>query len=185
MKLLTRAVIGAALLSIPLYCGTISISPVAANARVGDTVSFDVNISSITDLYAWQFDLGFDPTVLAAQSITEGPFLASGGSTFFLPGSIDNVAGSISFNADSLETAISGVNGSGELAVVTYSVIGIGTSPISLLNVQLLDSTLSPISVAVSSASLTTSVPETNSGILLPLSALFLLVVGKRRSRLC
>jgi adhesin HecA-like repeat protein len=53
--------------------------------------------------------------VLSATGITEGSFLPSGGSTFLIPGMIDNNAGIIAFNADTLLSAISGVSGSGTL----------------------------------------------------------------------
>jgi hypothetical protein len=47
----------------------------------------DVNISGVTDLYDFQFDLSFNPAVIQATSVLEGKFLLSGGgTTFFLPG---------------------------------------------------------------------------------------------------
>ncbi|HEY6185539.1 MAG TPA: cohesin domain-containing protein, partial [Terriglobales bacterium] len=84
--------------SIPL----LSISPASSSITAGSAITLDVNISNVTDLYGFQFDLSFAPGILAANSVTEGAFLASGGSTFFLPGPIDNATGTISFTANSL-----------------------------------------------------------------------------------
>ena len=110
------------------------------------TFSLDIAVTGISDLYAFQFDLGFDPTILAVTSKSEGSFLPSGGATFFIPGTIDNVGGTVSNTADTLLTAIAGVSGSGTLAVIDFQVLGPGTSPINLFNAQLLDSNLNGLS---------------------------------------
>src|ERR1019366_6371228 len=67
----------------------ISVQPSSQTVNVGDGFSLDVGVD-ITDLYAFQFDLSFNPAVLSATSITEGLFLPTGGSTFFISGDIDN-----------------------------------------------------------------------------------------------
>ncbi|HEV3199328.1 MAG TPA: cohesin domain-containing protein, partial [Bryobacteraceae bacterium] len=69
--------------------GTLSVDA-PSSAAVGDIFTVNVNIAGITDLYGFQFDLSFDPAILAAASSTEGPFLPTGGATFFIPGTIDN-----------------------------------------------------------------------------------------------
>ena len=48
----------------------------------------------------WQFDLGFDSTLLMATSVSEGPFMWSLGATSFVPGVIDNTTGVISLVSD-------------------------------------------------------------------------------------
>jgi hypothetical protein len=123
----------------------ISVNPSGSAVNVGDSVSVDIVINGAVDLYAFQFDVGFDPSVLSATSIVEGALLPSGGATIYLPGTISNASGTISFTADILETAVSGVTGSGTLARVSFQAIGAGSSPVNVLNVMLLDSTLSGI----------------------------------------
>ena len=103
------------------------------------TFSLDIAVTGVSDLYAFQFDLGFDPTILAVTSETKGSFLPSGGATVFIPGTIDNVGGAVSNTADTLLTAIAGVSGSGTLAVIDFQVLGPGTSAINLFNAQLLE----------------------------------------------
>lgn len=131
----------------------LSISPPSQTANVGGGFSLDVIISNVTDLFAYQFDVAFDPSVLAVQSITEGAFLSGGGSTFFIPGSIDNVAGLISFTANTLIGPITGVNGGGVLAQLNFSAVGAGISSVDLSGVILLDSSLLDISAGVSAGS--------------------------------
>jgi general secretion pathway protein D len=59
----------------------LSIEPPSQGVRPGQNVSLDVHITGVTDLYAFQFDLAFNPAVLSAVRITEGlPTCAHGGS---------------------------------------------------------------------------------------------------------
>ena len=146
---------------VSLHAGTI-VSVGSANTTVGSTVNIPVDILGVADLYAFQFDLSYDPSVLEGTLITEGDFLPSGGPTFFIPGTIDNVAGAITFNADTLIGSTSGVSGTGTSLVVQFQLISPGTSPLTLSNVILLDSTLTDISFTTQSGQVSTAsaVPE-------------------------
>jgi len=124
----------------------ISIDPTTQAISTGSVVTVDVAISNVSDLYGYQFDLAFNPTVLQAVSSTEGPFLATGGSTFFIPGTNDNLGGTVFATANTLLTAIAGVNGSGELAVFTFDAIVAGTSTFAIQNETLLNSSVNVIS---------------------------------------
>jgi general secretion pathway protein D len=139
-------------------------------------------VSSVSDLTAFQFDISFDPAVLAAAGIAEGAFLSSGGTTFFSPGDIDNTAGLISFTAGTLLGPGAGVNGSGTLASLNFDAIALGTSPIALSNVILIDSTLAEIPSAVSGGSVrVTVIPEP--GPALPVMAGIITALGLARFR--
>jgi general secretion pathway protein D len=158
---------------------TLSLQPSTTTPLVGSSFDVTVNISSVTDLFAFQFDILFDPTILSATAITEGSFLPSGGTTFFIPGTIDNTAGTIVLTADSL-IALAGVSGDGDLATFTFSALAKGTSALSLANVELLDSELLNIEFASSGTSVSpgqvSTVPEANSAILLSLGVLAMFV---------
>src|SRR4029077_14819083 len=100
---------------------TLSINPASSTVSAGSNVVLDVNIANVTDLFAFQFDLSFAPGTVSAASIAEGAFLAAGGTTAFIPGTIDNVGGNIAATADTLIGPGPGVNGSGTLAVLTLT----------------------------------------------------------------
>jgi len=136
----------------------LNISPPSPTVAPGSTFTVDVDITGVTDLYGYQFDLSFNPSVLAAVSSSEGSFLSSGGATFFIPGTNDNVGGTVSATANTLLTAISGVNGSGTLAIFTFTALKAGTSAISIQNETLLDSNLNVISDTTSGGTVTVSV---------------------------
>jgi Cohesin domain len=121
----------------------------------GESFAADLNISGVTDLYGFQLDLSFDPTLLQATDVLEGSFLPSGGDTFFIPGTIDNNAGSVAFNADTLLSAISGVNGGGTLLQFDFIATGVGTSFLNSGNVLLLDSSGNEIARSITNGSVT------------------------------
>jgi hypothetical protein len=83
---------------------------------------------------------------LQGVSIAEGSFLAGFGTTVFIPGTIDNTLGSVSFTAGSLLGAIPGASGNGTLATIQFIALVQGQSSVNLANVVVLDSTLSTIS---------------------------------------
>ena len=123
----------------------VSIQPPNSSPLVGTNFSVDVAISGVTDLFGWQFALMFDPTIINAVDIVEGPFLQSGGSTLFLKGAIDNTLGKIGTSAALLLGPIPGVAGSGILASIELKAPTTGLSPLTLTNVILADSNANPI----------------------------------------
>lgn len=135
------------------------IDPSPRTVNQGDTFSFDIFIQDAIDLYGFQFDLTFDPTLFSAISVAEGAFLDAAGTGLFLPGDIDNLIGTVSFVANSLLGPTSGVTGSGVLATMNFTALGVGTSPFSFANVLLLDSTLTESLYTTVSGSVTADVP--------------------------
>ena len=182
--MVSRAWIVFALCVGPIWGGTIEVAPTVLTVSNGQVFSLDVNVDSVIDLYAYQFDLNFDASVLQAVSETEGSFLSSGGSTFFIPGVIDNTNGYFSGTADSLEAAIPGVSGSGTLVEFTFQAIGSGSTPIDITNVYLLDSNLSGIDAGVTNGDVlvepTVPTPEPSYGPLLLVLGAVALVFGRR-----
>jgi hypothetical protein len=144
----------------PAVCAatTIQITPTPKTVTVGDTFTLDVDVTGATDLYAFQFGLTFNPSVLQLLSDTEGAFLPGGGTTVNqalsqfpdLGGTIDNVAGSLTFAGDSLLGAVPGVTGNGTLGVLQFSALAPGTSALSFITDSsgVIVATLSPTNLA-------------------------------------
>ena len=147
-----------------------------------------VDVSNVLDLYAFQFNIQFQPGLLSATSVTEGGFLSTGGSTIFIPGMIDNSAGFVRFTADTLVGSVLGVNGTGTLATINFSAISPGTSSVTIFSPTLLDSQLLPIfadSVSGSSVSIeTAAVPEPDNQVLILLALGTILVCPLLRAGL-
>jgi general secretion pathway protein D len=161
---------------------TIRIEPVSSVTAVGGTVDLTVQVTDVTDLYAFQFDLAFDPAVLSATLITEGAFLAGGGGTVFIPGTIDNALGTISFTAGTLLGPGPGVNGSGPLVGIQFEALSVGMSVLNLSNVVLLDSTSGDIAAGIENGSVGVVVPEPGSGWLISFPFVIGLLARRRRS---
>jgi hypothetical protein len=166
--------------------GTVSAAAIGISAvttiTTGGTFSIDVVVGSIVDLYAYQFDVTFNPAILSATGIAAGPFLSGG--TGFIPGIIDNLAGTVQFTADTLFGPVSGISGSGTLATFQFSALAVGSSPIVLSNLVFLDSNLRDITIdAMSNGMVTvTAVPEPRYTFLTAL--LMCSAVALRRNRL-
>jgi general secretion pathway protein D len=174
--------------TVPAWSTDPSISVVPSSSSVSLATSFavDVLISGASDLYGFQFDLTFNPNVLQASSVTEGSFLSGGGSTFFVPGTIDNAGGNIFATADTLLSPVPGVNGSGTLAIFDFISVGSGNSPLDLANVIALDSTLDTITVSTSGASVSVpavAVPEPGGALILGLGVAAILISRRRKYR--
>jgi general secretion pathway protein D len=155
--------------SLPAQATLISVVPSASTITQGQSFSVDIRVSGVSDLYGFEFDLGFNPSILSATSIIEGAFLALGGPTLWFPGTIDNSGGTISYTADSLQSIVPGVNGDGILASVNFTALATGSSELTISGVTLLDSALADISfdnpqnthiVINSNSGPTPSVPE-------------------------
>jgi Cohesin domain len=106
--------------------------------EVGDVFTIPISIDDAIDLVAWQFDLTFDPTIVRAESMAEGPFLASQGATLFTPPLIiDNSIGLISGAAGFFVDVPPLPSGDGVLANIEFTALAPGVSALSLSSVFL------------------------------------------------
>lgn len=151
--------------------------------NVNDPVSVNVSVSNVTDLFAFEFDLIFDPSVLSAQSVTEGGYFLSNGVSFS-PGTIDNTAGTISFIGDSLSGPGPGASDT-LLVTALFTAIAPGSTQVSPENIILLDSNLSSIAASTSASMVNVSgvpTPEPDSlGLVGGMISVGLLAIRKRR----
>lgn len=123
---------------------TVRIEPVESVVGVGETFTVSVMIDDADDLGGFQFDLLYATSVVTVANVTLGDFLGSTGR----PASpvspiIDNQTGMVSFGGWSLGSD-PGPDGTGELAIVSLTAQGVGSSPLDLQNVMLLDTTAQP-----------------------------------------
>jgi general secretion pathway protein D len=149
--------------ALSVSAATLSLNGPATTVHAGQTFKVDVVISGVTDLAYYQFDVGFNPALISAKSVAEGPFLATAGATLFIPGTIDNSAGSISFIADALVGTGSGASGDGTLVTLSFNALAEGVASLSLLSPEAYNSIPDPIAVTTSGTRveiLASTVPE-------------------------
>lgn len=128
-------------------CGVVQFSPFDPQTPVGSSVTLDLTIHDVFDLYAFQFDLKFNPAVVAANSVTEGDFLPLAGSTIFDGGTIDNTSGTISLIFDTLSSAIAGSSGTGVLATFSFTALAVGDPRLEIVNITALDSSFDDLTL--------------------------------------
>jgi hypothetical protein len=128
----------------PLTTTIFTDSPTVQATEIGQNFTININISNIANLYAWQTGITFNLDVLEFTGFYEGEFLKRGGSTLFLKHwkDVNNTLGIVYFRGCCLLGPVSGVNGSGQLAYVTFRSIGTGVSDFHLTDIVLINSQL-------------------------------------------
>jgi hypothetical protein len=109
----------------------VAVDPAESNVTLGQTFSVNVNITDVTGLLGYDFELSYNTTVLTLVGIQEGPFLKSVGPTFLINLTTEGVI----WLADALYSPsgiISSVNGSGVLATATFKAVAAGESSLDL-----------------------------------------------------
>lgn len=132
----------------PIVPTTLSVVPIGGDLKVGSDVTVGVIARDpyLGDtLVGWQTDVDFS-TNLAFVSQQEGSFFTNLGSTYFLPGSVDQSSGVISAVADALIGNPSGPP-NGDLLDLTFQVTSPGPGFVLLANTILSDNTYTSYAV--------------------------------------
>jgi len=111
----------------------------AESSEPPTTFTIDITVTYIKKPSAYQFELYYNPDVIHGVSVGNGPFLGSrGGNVVVFPGAgFDNTEGTLSlFGATLFPPTSKNPTGSsdrfGPLATVTFEVVGVGYSPLTL-----------------------------------------------------
>jgi hypothetical protein len=120
---LTIALAGAAALLLTRRAVTatprMGCKPGVLTVKTGQTFYFTVAVTDTTDVYAWQFDMSFNPTYLEFISVIPGNHLKSDGAAgyFVQPVSTSNEAQLAAYTRLSKNV---GVDGSGDIAHIYF-----------------------------------------------------------------
>ena len=116
----------------------IFIYPETSEGNVGENFTIEVKVSNVIDLYGYEFHLRWNPTLLDCVEVNEGPFLKSGGSTFFTY-KINSTEGCMVVDCTLLGD-IQGVSGNGTLTTIKFYIKTTGECLLDLYDTILLDS---------------------------------------------
>jgi len=95
----------------------------------GETFTVNITITDATNIFGWQVNVTFDPSVLNVVKATEGTFLKNVNKTAWPTPKIDNDKGFVLASSSFMPPYPSvGASGSGILANITFSVKSGGTS---------------------------------------------------------
>ena len=104
-----------------------------------------LNAANMEDLAGWQTDVVFDPTILKANSITEGTFLKqNSGQTYFNRGTINNTTGRIT-GITAARLTNGGTDGDGVLLAINFTLKKAEDTRVRLRNFKAGDSNGKPI----------------------------------------
>jgi len=119
---------------------TIYIDPTPVTVYVCNNFTVALNISDVTDLYAWEVKLSFNANLLECLGATEGPFLPA--PTIWVPPVINNTEGTVYMACSRMVPP--GQSGSGTLAYIEFHCDGPGQCDLVFLYPEtfLLDSNL-------------------------------------------
>lgn len=110
----------------PVTTTDVSMNVLNQTPQVGDTITVNVEVSNVSDLFSYGFEIDYDPSVLVLQSVLPASFLDESGSvaTSFQSGLQNGLEGTLLVaEARTIDPKI-GVSGSGTLFGVVFDVIG-------------------------------------------------------------
>ena len=137
-------------------------APATGTVGIGNTVTLQVKIDSVTNFAGYQFDLLFNNSLFSSTNIADGTIFTGGGnSDFFIPGTVSG--GTISGTGNSLFGA-SGVNSTnGLLASFSFLAQAPGVGNFSFDLIDLIDSNgnqITPGTPGTAQITVTSATPE-------------------------
>jgi hypothetical protein len=123
----------------------VAVDPLLSIVNLGDTFNVNVNVTDIANFTSWQLNLYYFNSVLNCTNAVEGPFLLTGGTTFFR----QNITNSYNAThgllvAYSTLLGITSVNGGGVILAITFKALSEGSTNLTLANTQLGDEKIPP-----------------------------------------
>ena len=156
----TRLKIGVPLLLLLVVLGiataaaqTVTVS--SPTASVGETFTVDVNVSGVTNLAGFQFDIKYDPSVISFVSVEKGDAISDWAYIFSNPVASDEIR--------IVATAFTGtpLTGSGVIAKLKFTAVAAGSSTLDINDGKLSDTSAKPISASWVDGSVTVTAPTT------------------------
>jgi general secretion pathway protein D len=112
---------------------TLTVVPPISTQAMGSTFTASVVLSNAHDVFSVPMQLQFDPKILQLVNVDAGGLLGGDGQPVALVHR-DEGNGSVTISA-SRPPGVGGVNGEGQVCVMTFKVIGTGDTNISLVKV--------------------------------------------------
>jgi hypothetical protein len=127
----------------------VAVDPPEMDVDPGATFTVTVTIEDAVNLGGYEFELNYDPAVVAVDDVEAGGFLEEAGrDPLPLGPTIDAEAGSLIFGVASMGEG-SGAEGDGDLAVLTLEALEDGTTVLNLRNMRLFDTDSGTLPVRV------------------------------------
>jgi len=122
---------------------TLSINPPEVEILEGNNFRVSINITDVTDLYAWDIWVSFDTSQVNFTGAEEGPFLRKVGATLWVI-TVDYENGQVHMGCSLLGTSEE-ASGDGILAFLNFICLAPGSSTLHLFDTDLYDRDMNPI----------------------------------------
>ena len=125
-------------------CANLSFEPASEEIPLNQSVTVDVHISDVTNLYGTQLEISFDPTkvqVVDADPDTTGVQITPGSCPapdFVVFNIVDNTEGTIIYSSTAISPSLP-CDGNGVVASFTFEGVGEGSSPMTFDSTLLSD----------------------------------------------
>jgi general secretion pathway protein D len=119
--------------AVPMEPVSLAVAPPNSTRTVGSTFTVSVNLANAHDVFAVPLQIQFDPKILQLVDVGAGGLLGGDGQPVALVHR-DEGNGLVSINA-SRPPGVAGVNGQGDVCVLTFKAIGAGDTNIALVKV--------------------------------------------------
>lgn len=117
--------------SIPPGGTQLSFNPLSGMVAIGNVVVVSIDLSSVTNLYGYQFQVNYDASKVSASGSFANLFFDTTSSTFIPPGWYASCASGVcKFAATHLNSALP-LTGSGTLAQIAFTGVNAGLVPLS------------------------------------------------------
>jgi len=123
----------------------VAVDPTTSAVTAGDLFNVTINVTNIASFTSWQFRLYYLKSVLNCSAVTEGPFLKTGGGTFFgknITNNYNSTHGWVLAYCTLL--GMTSVSGSGVIATVTFRAMRGGSTSLHLADIKLGDEKIPP-----------------------------------------
>jgi len=123
---------------------TLSVNPpsiINATKVKGTTFTISINVAGVIDLFGFEFKLKYKTSVLNATSVTDGGFFGPVIDDDYIEwvNEINDTIGYVWYGASQALYEVDGVNGSGTLATISFTVNSLGGSCLYLCDTKLSD----------------------------------------------
>ncbi len=124
---------------------SVFVSPETSRVAVGESLTVAVTVGAVANLHGAHLVVTFDNAIICVDSVTQGPLMEGSGLPVFF--SINPLPGptTSSMVVDEAMLGLGSVSGSGVLFRMRFHAVGGGTSPVTLMTVDLRDPTNLPI----------------------------------------
>jgi hypothetical protein len=138
------------ILTLPIYrasaaTATIAVDPQITNVNGGQTFGINITVSNIVNFTSWQLSLFYLRSIVNCSNAVEGPFLKTGGGTFFnanITNNYNSTHGRVLAYSTLLGMTV--VNGGGQILLLTFKAMSGGTTNLTLTDVKLGDEKIPP-----------------------------------------